>query len=171
MATRSSVLAWRIPGMGEPDGLPPMGSHRVGHDWSDLAAACLLICECSSNPACTMYLTLHLNFLNIGIWRVQPPTQWKYYMDNILISVQIFQWCEFHEFLRQCNPLMHSSLKWSLYTDLVFTFLKLLYINPCSGLRATYMNLIPPSTQLTVLSVDCLTFQYFYSLELLLFDL
>ena len=39
MATHSSVLAWRIPGMGEPGGLLSMGSHRVGHDWSDLAAA------------------------------------------------------------------------------------------------------------------------------------
>ena len=39
MATHSSVLAWRIPGAGEPGGLPSMGSHRVGHDWSDLAAA------------------------------------------------------------------------------------------------------------------------------------
>ena len=32
MATHSSVLAWKIPGMGEPSGLPPMGLHRVGHD-------------------------------------------------------------------------------------------------------------------------------------------
>ena len=32
MATHSSVLAWRIPGMGEPGELPPMGLHRVGHD-------------------------------------------------------------------------------------------------------------------------------------------
>ena len=39
MATHSGVLAWRIPGTGEPGGLPSMGSHRVGHDWSDLAAA------------------------------------------------------------------------------------------------------------------------------------
>ena len=39
MATHSSVLAWRIPGMAEPGVLPSMGSHRVGHDWSDLAAA------------------------------------------------------------------------------------------------------------------------------------
>ena len=38
MATHSSTLAWRIPGTGEPGGLPSMGSHRVGHDWSDLAA-------------------------------------------------------------------------------------------------------------------------------------
>ena len=39
MAPHSSVLAWRIPGMGEPGGLLSMGSHRVRHDWSDLAAA------------------------------------------------------------------------------------------------------------------------------------
>ena len=43
MATHSSVLSWRIPGMGEPDGLLSMGSHRVGHDWGDLAAA---VCHC-----------------------------------------------------------------------------------------------------------------------------
>ena len=39
METHSSVLAWRVPGMGEPGGLPSMGLHRVGHDWSDLAVA------------------------------------------------------------------------------------------------------------------------------------
>ena len=39
MATHSSVLAWRIPGTEEPNGLLSMGSHRVGHNWSDLAAA------------------------------------------------------------------------------------------------------------------------------------
>ena len=38
MATHSIVLAWRFPGMAEPGGLPSMGSHRVAHDWSDLAA-------------------------------------------------------------------------------------------------------------------------------------
>ena len=41
MATHSSVLAWRIPGMGEPGGLPSIGSHRVGHDCSDSAVAAL----------------------------------------------------------------------------------------------------------------------------------
>ena len=39
MATHSSVLVWRIPGMEEPCGLPSMGLHRDGHGWSDLAAA------------------------------------------------------------------------------------------------------------------------------------
>ena len=36
METHSSVPAWRIPGTGEPGGLPSMGLHRVGHDWSDM---------------------------------------------------------------------------------------------------------------------------------------
>ena len=39
MAPHSSVVAWRIPGTGEPGGLPSLGSHRVGHDWGDSAAA------------------------------------------------------------------------------------------------------------------------------------
>ena len=43
MAAHSSVLAWRIPGTGEPGGLPSLGSHRLGHDGSDLAAAAALL--------------------------------------------------------------------------------------------------------------------------------
>ena len=43
MATHSSVLAWRTPGMGEPGRLPSMQSHRVGHDWSDLAVAAVIL--------------------------------------------------------------------------------------------------------------------------------
>ena len=43
MATHSSVLVLRIPGTGQPGGLPSMGLHRVGHDRSDLAAAAELI--------------------------------------------------------------------------------------------------------------------------------
>ena len=43
MATHFSVLAWRIPGMGKPGGLPSIRSHRVGHDWSDLAVAAVAI--------------------------------------------------------------------------------------------------------------------------------
>ena len=39
MATHSSVLAWRIPGTGEPGGLPSLGLHRVGHDWSAFAVS------------------------------------------------------------------------------------------------------------------------------------
>jgi len=46
MAIHSSVLAWRIPGTGEPGGLPSLGSHRVGHDWRDLAAAAAVFSLC-----------------------------------------------------------------------------------------------------------------------------
>ena len=66
MATHSSVLAWRIPGTGEPGGLPSMESHRVGHDWSDLAAAaaayvyvcvCVCVCVCVYGDMPTLKLT------------------------------------------------------------------------------------------------------------------
>ena len=43
MVTHSSVLAWGIPGTGEPGGLPSMGSHRVRHDWSNLAVSSSMI--------------------------------------------------------------------------------------------------------------------------------
>ena len=49
MATHSSVLAWIIPRMGKPGGPPSVGSHRVRHDWSDLAAASIVyICKSQS---------------------------------------------------------------------------------------------------------------------------
>ena len=51
MAIHSSILAWRIPGTGEPGGLPSVGSHKVGHDWSDLAAAVWL---CHSFKDCAL---------------------------------------------------------------------------------------------------------------------
>ena len=57
METHSSVLAWRIPGMVEPGGLLSMGSHRVGHDWSDLAAAA---------AAAQQYLMLKLKLQYFG---------------------------------------------------------------------------------------------------------
>ena len=50
MATHFSVLAWRIPGTKEPGRLPSMGSHRVGHDWSDLAAAACPLREYAIQP-------------------------------------------------------------------------------------------------------------------------
>ena len=62
MATHSSVLAWRIPGTGEPGGLLSMGLHRVGHDWRDLAAAA----DQASNSwvYCTWELSRENNLMN-----------------------------------------------------------------------------------------------------------
>ena len=53
MATHSSVLAWRIPRTGKSGGLPSMGVHRVGHNWSDLAAAAATVFLCHSVPTFT----------------------------------------------------------------------------------------------------------------------
>ena len=50
MATHSSVLAWRIPRTAEPGGLPSVGSHRVGNDWSDLAARASQVAQMVKNP-------------------------------------------------------------------------------------------------------------------------
>ena len=61
MATNSSVLAWRIPGTGEPGGPPSLGSHRVGHDWSDLEAAAAvvriihLLCHLATNYQVSLF--------------------------------------------------------------------------------------------------------------------
>ena len=56
MATHSSVLAWRIPGMEEPGGPPSMGSHRVEHDWSDLADHGILWFLLTINYVVTKYV-------------------------------------------------------------------------------------------------------------------
>ena len=69
-ATHSSVLAWRIPGMAEPGGLPSMGSHRVRYDWSDLAAAAAAAnkpCTFSSTQICTCKKQLTLRTLK---WKI-----------------------------------------------------------------------------------------------------
>ena len=71
MATHSSVLAWRIPGKGEPDGLPSIGSHRVGHDWSDLAAAAAALLQGifstqGSNPSLLCLLNWQASFLSLA---------------------------------------------------------------------------------------------------------
>ena len=59
MATHSSVLVWRIPGTGKPGGLPSMGSHRVGNDWSDLAATAF------QTLLLTMMVTPFLLYFNV----------------------------------------------------------------------------------------------------------
>ena len=75
MADHSSVLAWRIPGMGEPGGLPSLGSHRVGHDWSDLAAAVL---ERHSVSYLTMWVLRETGWRAservtcVGLWEKDP---------------------------------------------------------------------------------------------------
>ena len=61
MATHSSVLAWRIPGTGEPGRLPSLGLHRVGYDWSDLAAAAAYIGTTQSSLWPSEYVVMHVS--------------------------------------------------------------------------------------------------------------
>ena len=99
MATHSSVLAWRIPGMGEPGGLLSMGSHKFGHDWNDLAAA-------SSTGLCQRYsktdtnssmLSLMENFLVLAEpskkclkeWEWAGLSSWLSWVKNWLMSTDV----------------------------------------------------------------------------------
>ena len=89
MATHSSVLAWRIPGMGEPGGLPSVGSHRVGHDWSDLGVVYTYVfyvyffpCQLIVFSLISLFLVLEGSFLLYGYY-------WKYNMDSYLLKVRI----------------------------------------------------------------------------------
>ena len=90
MATHSSVLAWRIPGTGEPGGLPSMGSHRVGHDWSDLAAAAAALSYCVSSSSSDHYLNsafcCHLWFC-LPVHCLSVPSQW-----DLCVGTWIFHW-------------------------------------------------------------------------------
>ena len=74
MAAHSSVLAWRIPGTGESGGLPSMGSHRVGHNWSDLAAAAAAA-ACNGNILEYMLLLLRCSVMSSSLWPMgcSPP--------------------------------------------------------------------------------------------------
>ena len=71
----SSVLAWRIPGMGEPGGLPSIGLHRVGHDWSDLAVAAadlLVPCPALTSVGLRWNKNIHHPFLHTFIFYMPP---------------------------------------------------------------------------------------------------
>ena len=74
MATHSGVLAWRIPGTGEPGGLPSMGLHRVGHDWSDLAAAAAVrLSGCYSGQGESYLTSVSTADVKSQIYVIFPP--------------------------------------------------------------------------------------------------
>ena len=84
MATHSSSLAWRIPGTEEPSGLSSMGSHRVGHDWSDLAAAAavslLLVSKIPKIPEASCCLSFSRYGCLGHLWFFEHPSNnWHHY--------------------------------------------------------------------------------------------
>ena len=84
LTTRSSVLAWRIPGTVEPDGLPSMGSHRVGHDWSDLAAAAVYLTEDFSSSVISSW-TCKVLFFFLSLF-LQNDYNLKDFISRLLFS-------------------------------------------------------------------------------------
>ena len=94
MATHSSVLAWRIPGTGESGRLPSLGSHRVGQDWSDLAAAAAAA-ALYGRPH-RVYLVLIKTFVFFFNWFLCK----NYETQNVIQLFFLKQWdCVGHGFL------------------------------------------------------------------------
>ena len=101
MATHPSVLAWRIPGTGEPGGLPSMGSHKVEHDWSNLAAAAVHV-KCGFSQA-TSQLLWFLYFLSCLAKCFVPSDQ--------SIILRMNEWL--HWLLISCPYSLKYSAAWS----------------------------------------------------------
>ena len=104
MATHSSVLAWRIPGTGEPGELPSVGSHRVGHDWSDLAAA-----AAAQQPKFLFFKASNAPRLWLGsstIWKARRGLQLACYSTNSFAHfVEIFSKVNYYLCLWECTRL------------------------------------------------------------------
>ena len=102
MATHSSVLAWRIPGTEEPGGLPSMGSHRVGHNWSHLAAAAAAAC-CYIRPSSLSQV--HIDYFPFCERMISPHALWD--------SPQFLSFLSFQLLLRVWYFFTLHNVSWS----------------------------------------------------------
>ena len=100
MATHSSVLAWRIPGSGEPGGLLSVGSHRVRHDWSDLATA-------AGASLVVQWLRFHTfnagDVVRSGVGELRSSIPWgvdKIYVWYVCVCVCVCVWEREREYIK-----------------------------------------------------------------------
>ena len=114
MATHSSVLAWRIPGTGEPGGLLSMGSHRVGHDWSDSAAAA------AAQKRRAGMERMHIFFQSVAAMK-KLFSQWSFWINTITDEVWILLPYECHQTLIWTN-LMNTDCFISSHFTKIFSF-------------------------------------------------
>ena len=148
MAPHSSTLAWRIPGTGEPGELPSMGSHRVGHDWSDLALAkvsansryslvqissvtqlCLTLCDpvnCS-RPGLTVHHQLpeftqtRVHWVGDAIQTFHPLSSPSPPALNLSQHQGLFKWVSSsHQVAKVLEfQFQHQSFQWTPRTDIL----------------------------------------------------
>ena len=96
MATHSSVLAWRIPWTEKPGRLQSMGSHRVGHNWSNLVVSLVYICQSQSHSSSPHHssplVSIQLFSISVYSWTLitwivitQGNDQLLYYLSFILL--------------------------------------------------------------------------------------
>ena len=133
MATHSSVLAWRIPGTVEPGGLPSIGSHRVRHDWSDLAAAAVFTCHKEG-----LIFNSFIFPISFSFFQHCPMFIFAYLINN-----QSLCYCECNHF--SCNPY---KLLCSYFLSWILFWIKNCDVCVCMlfALFSTYLSLIHPQT-------------------------
>ena len=137
MATHSSVLAWRIPGTAEPGGLPSVGQHRVGHDWSDLAVAAAALVYPPVNFRISLYGYTALHFsLRCTIGWLQ-----SYFLSGAVRNTGAFSSCllvhMFTHFSRGCSQKYPTST----FTDNAKLFSKVLAAIPAPPRSVVYFLL------------------------------
>ena len=112
MATHSSVLAWRIPGMGKPDELPSMGSHRVWHDWRDLAKKeknyFLLFLRKGSWVLCPVHFDKVHNFYLCTL-----------HLNNIFVVIVVQSLRHVWLFATPCTAALQASLSFTISQNLL----------------------------------------------------
>ena len=173
MATHSSVLAWRIPGTGKPGGLLSMGSHRVGHNWSDLAAAAAVQFSRSvvshslqsrgqqhprlPCPSPTPDFTqTHVHWVGVAIQPSHPLSSSSPPALNLFHHQGLFKWVSSsHQVAKVLEfQLQHQSFQWIFRTD----FLKDgLVGSPC---RPRDSQESSPTPQFKIINSSMLSFLY-----------
>ena len=151
-----SVLAWRIPGTGEPGGLPSMGSHRVGHSWNDLAAAAAAIHNLKfyTKEGAGMYTVYLFVFWSLTLIMMPSNTVGTHYMLFLMCAVSL----TFLQLLKVTRYLVILKMAIVLVWYIFITHLK-----P----RSLYLplgNLLPDpiATSLFSLSASLLLFYYIF---------
>ena len=124
MAPHSSTLAWKIPWMEEPGRLQSMGSHRVGHDWSDLAAAalsfyrkwnCLRRCNYSAPSHSTSYT--ELRFLMLCQLLLSHNIFWAKKTNSVQLLVHSVL---IHSFIKYLLSTFSLSIFWSIPSHITY---------------------------------------------------